>query len=121
MSHIQASRPLVEIINRIAIELEEAAISVDDLHALVETSVTVGATNEAFLTQAQTIDILQQHLVALSVFLTQISESMPSAWLIESDQAANNVKLSRLKERLSQICANPEMTADPPTGELQMF
>jgi hypothetical protein len=121
MSHLEASRPLVDIINRIAVELDEAANSVENLHALVETSVTVGATSEAFLRQAQTIDILQQHLVALSAFLAQLSESMPSAWLIESNHAASKVKLSRLKESLSQLCTSSEATADPASGELQMF
>lgn len=121
MSETMAGRPLVEVLIRIGIELEEAAASVEDLHALVEASVKGGASSDTFLRQAQTIDILQQRLVALASFIGQISETTPSSWLIETSDAVNKVKLSRLRERLSQICNAHDAAEHHISGELQMF
>lgn len=119
MSEIQA-RPLGEVLVRIGAELEDAAGSVEDLHALVEASVQNGGTTDIFLRQAQTIDILQQHLFALAGFVNQVSEAIPPSWRIESDDAMRNLKLSRLRDRLDRICAS-ETSDQQISGELHMF
>ncbi|CAJ0853147.1 hypothetical protein AMST5_00618 [freshwater sediment metagenome] len=120
MTSEDASRPLVDILLRIGVELEEAAVSVEDLHALVEAAVKAGGMNETFLREAQTIDMLQQHLYALASFVSELSESMPESWRVESGSAMNKVKLSGLRERLSHI--RPEETVnDDNAGDLQLF
>lgn len=121
MSDTQAGQPLVEILTRIGIELEEAAASVEDLHALVDASAKEGAKTDTFFREAQTIDILQQHLVALAAFIAQISETTPTSWLVESNDAVSKVKLSRLRERLSQICSASESVKNDSSGDLHMF
>lgn len=75
MTSVDAARPLVDILVRIGGELEEAAASVDDLHNLVETTVKAGGMNETFLREAQTIDMLQQHLYALAAFVSELAEN----------------------------------------------
>ncbi|MGJ0508704.1 MAG: hypothetical protein ACR652_16580 [Methylocystis sp.] len=120
MKNEYADRPLVEILVRISVELEEAAASVDDLHALVDATVKCGGTNETFLHQAQTIDILQQHLFALAAFVSELSETTPESWRVESGDAISKVKLSKLRERLSHIRAGE--SHDPHgSGDFQMF
>ena len=120
MTSEDASRPLVDILLRIGVELEEAAVSVEDLHALVEAAVKAGGMNETFLREAQTIDMLQQHLYALASFVSELSELMPESWRVESGSAMNKVKLSGLRERLSHI--RPEETVnDDNAGDLQLF
>ncbi len=114
------ARPLREVLVRIGAELADAAGSVDDLHALVEATVKNGDTTDIFLRQAQTIDILQQHLFALAGFITQLSETIPFYWEIESGGAMNNVKLSRLRERLSRMCES-ESLEHHTSGDLHMF
>lgn len=114
------ARPLGEVLVRIGAELEDAAGSVEDLHALVEATVKNGGTNDIFLRQAQTIDILQQHLFALADFVSQLSEGIPASWKIESSDAMSNVKLSRLRERLTQICGGDSLESQV-SGDLHMF
>jgi hypothetical protein len=113
-------RPLGEVLVRIGVELSEAAVSVEDLHALVEATVTNGGTTDIFMRQAQTIDILQQHLAALADFLCQLSDAIPPSWRIESEDTMSNVKLSRLRDRLSQMCA-AETSDQHASGDLDMF
>ena len=76
--------------------------------------------NDRQLREAQTIDMLQQHLYALASFVSELSESMPESWRVESGSAMNKVKLSGLRERLSHI--RPEETVnDDNAGDLQLF
>lgn len=120
MTSEEAGRPLVDILLRIGVELEEAAASVDDLHGLVEATVKLGGMNETFLREAQTIDMLQQHLYALAAFVCELSESMPESWRVESGSAMDKVKLSRLRERLSHI--RPDETANKDdSGDFHLF
>lgn len=116
----ETGRPLVEILIRIGAELEEAAASVEDLHALVDATVTGGGTTDTFLRQAQTIDIVQQHLFALAAFIAELSETTPASWRVESADAMSKVKLSRLRERLSQICSS-DAEEHHVSGDCQMF
>lgn len=113
-------RPLGEVLVRIGAELSEAAVSVDDLHALVEATVKNGGTTDIFMRQAQTIDILQQHLVALAGFIGELSEDIPPSWKIRSGEAIDNVKLSALRQRLSEICGN-EAAEKHVAGDFDIF
>lgn len=116
----RSGRPLGEVLGRIGAELTDAAGSVDDLHAIVEAAIDAGGATDSLMRRAQTIDILQQHLQALAQFLDELSASISPGCRIESAEAIGNVKLSRLRERLSEMCGEdgPESHA---AGDLHMF
>lgn len=115
-----AGTPLVGILLRIGTELEKAAVSVDNLHSLVEATVKVAGPNETLIREAQTIDMLQQHLFALAGFVSELSETMPDSWRVESADAFSKVKLSKLRERLSHIRAEETGDCDI-AGDCQLF
>ncbi len=111
--------PLGDVLVRIGTELSEAAVSVDDLHAIVEAAISNGGATDSLMRQAQTIDILQQHLHALAQFIGELSTAVPPGCRIESSDAMNNLKLSGLRLRLSELCCDPLESHD--AGDLHMF
>jgi len=118
----QDSQPIIEILRRVARELDDAAVSVNDLSGLVETSVRHGvARNEVFLQSAQTVDILHQRLEGLSHFVTELAELMPSHWVVESHAAARKLKLSRLKNRLGHSCEAQESIIAHTSGDVELL
>jgi hypothetical protein len=120
MEKEQSGTPLGDILLRIGVELGEAARSVEDLHALVGATVKANGANETFLREAQTIDILQQHLSALGGFISELSESLPESWRVESGDAVSKVTLSKLRQRLAQIRVD-ESQDQHPAGDCHMF
>jgi hypothetical protein len=116
----RSGRPLGEVLGRIGAELSDAAISVDDLHAIVEAAIAAGGATDSLMRRAQTIDILQQHLLALAQFLDELSTSISPLCRIESAEAMSNVKLSRLRERLSERC-DEDGRENHAAGDLHMF
>jgi hypothetical protein len=116
----RSGRPLGEVLGRIGAELSDAAGSVDDLHAIVEAAIDAGGATDSLLRRAQTIDILQQHLRALAQFLDDLSGSISPGCRIESAEAMRNVKLSRLRERLGEMCGE-DGRENYGAGDLDMF
>jgi len=114
-----AEAPLVDLFAIIGEELAEAASCVEDLHAVVEAAVKDSGTSHAFLQRAQTIDLLQQRLFALSEFISDLTKALPATWCVDNREALANVKLSRLRERLSRNCLDIEMGHT--AGDLQML
>lgn len=122
MIKAQDSQPIIEILRRVARELDEAAVSVDDLHGVVETSIKHGAAkSEAFLRSAQTVDILHQRLEGLSHFVTELAELMPSHWVVESHAATRNLKLSRLRNRLASSHDSVEAMMSHGAGDVELL
>ncbi|MCC3244851.1 hypothetical protein LG047_05885 [Methylocystis sp. WRRC1] len=122
MIKAQDSQPIIEILKRVARELDDAAVSVNDLSGMVETSVRNGiARNEVFLRSAQTVDILHQRLEGLSHFVTELAELMPSHWEVESHEAARKLKLSRLKNRLGHSYDGPESGIHHSSGDFELL
>lgn len=92
---------LAELLGRVGGELASAAREVDDLHVLVTYATAEELTSDSFVRRVQTIDLLQQHLQALSHFMCALSRTVPTGWVV-SGEAADGVKLARLRERLSR-------------------
>jgi hypothetical protein len=110
---------LAELLGRVGDELASAAREVDDLHALVECATAGDMQSDVFIRRVQTIDLLQQHLEALSSFMGELAKSLPAAWAV-GGEVADGVKLSRLRERL--ISANlSENDDDGAAGDLFVF
>jgi hypothetical protein len=110
---------LTELLERVAAELAMAAHSVDDLHALVEHAARAEPLCESLIRKMQTIDLLQQHLTALSGFMWALSKGVPTAWVV-GGEAANEVKLSDMRERLYGMGRDRE-GGDHQPGDVQVF
>jgi hypothetical protein len=122
MTQVQKSQLVIEILRRLADELDESAVLVDDLQTLVETAARTGvAQDNDFVRSAQSIDILQQRLACLSHFMLELAELTPSHWVVESHAAAKKLKLSKLAERLGHIGDAPLSPNDHQAGELEIF
>jgi hypothetical protein len=71
----------------------------------------------------QTVDLLQQHLAALSTFVGALAQATPAAWLVE-EGAARAVKLSGLRERLNSAGRSGDdagLDDGNDAGDLQLF
>lgn len=112
-------RSLAEVLDRVAVELATAAGSVEDRHTLVEHSMTTAPQDDAFIRKAQTVDLLQQHLAALSIFVAVLAKASPAVWMVD-ENAAKDVKLSRLRQRLNSL-SQPGDEAWHGSGDLQLF
>ena len=122
MTKAPNSQMLIEILRRIAHELNDAGSLVGDLHELVELAVVHGAAQDgAFTRSAQSIDILQQRLAGLSHFLSEIAALTPSHWVVESHVATKNLKLTRLAERLNHLGDAPLAHSVDEAGELELL
>ena len=122
MTHVQKSELVIEILKRLANELDESAALIDDLQALVELSARMGvAQDNDFVRSAQSIDILHQRLAGLSHFVSELAELTPSHWVVESHAAAKKLKLAKLAERFSHMGDGPLSHGDHQAGEFEMF
>lgn len=121
MTEAQDSQPIVGILTRVAIELQDLAKSVDDLHCLVVDIEHVSVTQRrTFLSRGQTIDIVEQRLSSLSHFMTELVELMPSHWEVDGEAATRKLKLSALATRLSKKEAAQSVIAHM-AGESEFF
>jgi hypothetical protein len=124
MSVVDAGkRTLAEVLDRVAVELATAAGSVEDLHTLVEHTMSGAPQDDAFIRKVQTVDLLQQHLAALSTFVGALAQATPAAWMID-ESAAKDVKLSGLRERLNSVGrsgAGAGQEDGNDAGDLQLF
>lgn len=103
-------------------KLSNAAGSVDDLHRLVSAAVERGAKrDDSFLRWAQTVDILEQKLSALSHYVGELAELMPEHWVVKNEAATKKLKLSRLAERLGRLSDHPDLGAEHASGEFEIF
>jgi hypothetical protein len=67
---------------------------------------------------AQVLDLLTQRLYGMSCFLSVLGPTIPYAWSVDADAAANSVSLTDLADRLCGVLTN---THPQPVGELEMF
>lgn len=118
----QESQPIIDILRRVSVELDDAARLVDELHLLVkDIDRTCVAQKDAFMHSAQSIDIVQQRLSGLSHFICELVELMPSHWVVEGHAAANKLKLTRLAERLTHQDAGAEPHTEQSGGDLELL
>lgn len=67
----------------------------------------------------QTIDLLRQHLVELSSFVRALSKAVPAEWDVR-EEAARDVKLSRLRESLISAAVD-SADEEGSSGDLCVF
>lgn len=119
------SRPAAsakEVLSSIAQELEHAGQLCDRLETLVTQLVraTRGEPLAIALHEAQTLDVLTQHLAALATFTRQLSTQ--SAGLgYDLQDAVSGVTLGELAGRLSKASDEGPSWAGADSGDLDLF
>jgi hypothetical protein len=109
---------MTDILDRVAVELRDAAAKTDRLHCLVE-GVHWHNVKEKheLIRSAQAIDALEQTLSALSDFVSALAELTPRQWEVAGQSASRRVRLAELAARLSD---RPHL-ADHAGGESEFF
>jgi len=117
----QQSEPVIDILTRVSSELNDIAVSINQLHSLIE-CIDRGSIKDSglFIHSAQSIDILEQRICGLSHFITELADLMPDHWELESLAAARKLKLSELATRLTRREIVEVMAAHAP-GESEFF
>ena len=111
---------LARLLARTARELEAAGAFVESMNSLVDIAISHGASSEAFFHDAQSIDILKQHLLELASFVREIAQEAEADWSISCHSAVGNIKLSGLRERLAH-CHLPSESEEVAHGAMQLF
>jgi hypothetical protein len=121
MAETHQSEPVIDILTRVASELDDIAAAINQLHALIECIDQGGIKDKGlFIHSAQAIDILEQRASGLSHFISELSDLMPDHWELESLAAARKLKLSELAARLTRREIVEVLAAVAP-GESEFF
>ncbi|MDO8902396.1 MAG: hypothetical protein Q7V15_13695 [Phenylobacterium sp.] len=114
------------LLSALAAEMDHAG----DLCARLEELVTrlaaavEGEPRELALSEAQTLDVLTQHLSAVAVFMRGMSEQLTTARSVDPDAVLALVPLSELAGRLRGVLYNASQippTPDGASGDLDLF
>jgi hypothetical protein len=119
-----ALRPLAEPLRLAAIELADLARLSDQLQrAIGRLTHSHGATDAAFLTEAQAADLLSQRLEGMAAFLRVIAASAPENVTTDVYAAVMNLTLAEQARRLSGLppAEPPGREPSQSCGELQLF
>lgn len=115
-------QPVGVILRQIARELDDACVSIEELHSLVDASVArCGVNDKTLLRSAQNIDILHQELASLSHFVEELANLASPQWVVESHIAAQQLKLAKLKERLTHPFKSQASTLDYSDGDMEIL
>ena len=114
------------VISALAAELDHAGELCARLEDLVTrlAAAVQGEPRELALSEAQTLDVLTQHLAALSVFTRGLSCQLTSARTVDPDAVLAQVPMSELAGRL-RACLYDATLIPPPkdsgSGDLDLF
>ena len=111
-----------EVLASIAQELEHAGELCDRLETLVTQLVRAsrGEPLAIALHEAQTLDVLTQHLAALATFTRRLAMQAESGGYDLSDAVAS-VTLGDLANRLARVTRETPMLMDAGAGDLDLF
>jgi hypothetical protein len=111
-----------EVLASIAVELEHAGELCDRLEMLVTQLVRAsrGEPLEIALHEAQTLDVLTQHLAALATFTRKVSAQAQGGDYDLSDAVAG-VTLGDLANRLAQVTREGPIRVKEDAGDLDLF
>uniref|UniRef100_UPI0030F3FB22 hypothetical protein n=1 Tax=Phenylobacterium sp. TaxID=1871053 RepID=UPI0030F3FB22 len=107
----------------LANELEHAGALCDRLEMLVTQLVRFsrGETLEIALHEAQTVDVLTQHLAALATFTRRLSNQAQTGGAYDLSDAISGVTLGDLAMRLAQVTRDTEALTSAESGDLDLF
>lgn len=112
-----------EVLASLASELEHAGELCDRLEVLVTQLVRAsrGEPLQIALHEAQTLDVLTQHLAALATFTRRLSDQAEDPGVYDLNDAVAGVTLGQLANRLAKATRQGEGLAGDPSGELDLF
>ncbi len=112
-----------QVLASLADELEHAGALCDRLEMLVTQLVRAsrGETLEIALHEAQTVDILTQHLAALASFTRRLSAQSSLEGTFDLTDAIAGVTLGDLALRLAHATRETEGLKAPSSGDLDLF
>ncbi|HMP62803.1 MAG TPA: hypothetical protein PKA17_06935 [Phenylobacterium sp.] len=126
MRHAQVAALAPPMLAGLAAELDHAGELCARLEELVSRLVVAvdGKPKQLALSEAQTLDVLTQHLAGLSIFTRGLSHQIATARNVDPDAVLAAVPLSDLAARL-RTCLYDAALAPPPkdegSGELDLF
>jgi phosphoglycerate-specific signal transduction histidine kinase len=111
-----------EVLASLANELEHAGELCDRLEVLVTQLVRFsrGEPLQIALHEAQTLDVLTQHLAALALFTRKLSSQAHSGQY-DLTAAVASVTLGDLAMRLAKVTPDSEALVAAPSGDLDLF
>lgn len=111
-----------EVLASLANELEHAGELCDRLEVLVTQLVRAsrGEPLQIALHEAQTLDVLTQHLAALALFTRKLSSQAHSGQY-DLSAAVASVTLGDLAMRLAKVTHDSEAMVAAPSGDLDLF
>ena len=111
-----------EVLASLANELEHAGelCEPQELHVTQLVRASRGEPLQIALHEAQTLDVLTQHLAALAIFTRKLSTQAYSGQYDLSDAVAS-VTLGDLANRLSKVSFETDVFAAAPSGDLDLF
>lgn len=101
----------------------ELCARLEDLVARLAAAVE-GEPRDLALSEAQTLDVLTQHLASLAVFMRGLSGQLTSARSVDADAVLGQVTLGDLAGRLRAVLYNVSQIPPPPdgaSGDLDLF
>lgn len=127
MRHAQVAALAPPVLTALAAELDHAGDLCARLEDLVS-RLTVSVDGEAkllALSEAQTLDMLTQHLAGVSLFMRGLSDQIATARNVDADAVLAQITLGDLAARL-RACLYDATLAPPPkedggSGELDLF
>lgn len=127
MRHAQVAALAPPVLAGLAAELDHAGELCGRLEELVSrlADAVDGEPKMLALSEAQTLDVLTQHLAGLSIFMRGLSHQIATARNIDPDAVLAEITLGDLAGRL-RTCLYDATLAPPPkddggSGELDLF
>ena len=108
----ESQRSLSEIVESIVAEIRFLAALVDGCHSIPAPRVEGGAVHPEFIRQMQTADRINQRLDGLADFLSELRNTMPPDWRLNTDAALRIIKVHTLAQQLGLSDERPEPKAE---------
>ncbi len=118
MRPVQVAVLAPPMLTALAAEIDHAGelcVRLEELVARLAVAVE-GESRDLVLSEAQTLDVLNQHLASLALFMRGLSGQLTSARSVDADAVLGQVTLGDLAARLRAVLYNVSQIPPPPDG-----
>lgn len=114
--------PILEVLARIRVELEEIARRIDRNQSLIaRTTWAHGAADADYVKAMQDADLSAQRIAGLANYIHAIAEASQPHWRVETNTATSRLTLAEMARSMSAPEHSPAYVADPDSGEVDLF